>query len=111
MMTSGDIEFEPNLDNLDLPDMPPELALKRNENVKIFPLTTSIVVMTAGDTALQTEIVKDVFLAIQRSIQQDETRWINVDEAVGFYVNAYNRAKAKRAQQLIFEPLGLTRET
>jgi hypothetical protein len=106
MMTSGDIEFEPKLDAIDKPEGDQVLAVQFNANTKIYPVTNSIVIMTAGDSALQSEIIQSVNIQIQRAIQE-KPHWIFVKEAVGMYLDAYEKAKAIRAHQKIFSPYGL----
>jgi hypothetical protein len=44
MMTAGDVEFEPQAPT--------------GRSMKVFPITNSIAVMTAGDSGLQSEIVQ-----------------------------------------------------
>jgi hypothetical protein len=61
MLTAGDIQFEP-------PD------------VKITPLTTSIVVMTAGDSALHAEILHAVRARIREHLEYSSDDWINVQD-------------------------------
>jgi hypothetical protein len=111
MMTSGDIEFEPKLDFIAKPNLPAPVALAFNTNTKIYAVTTSIVVMTAGDSGLQSEIVQDVLSVITNRIQEDKTHWLSVKEVTDLYVEAYDRAKSRRAQQTIFAPFGLDRNT
>lgn len=110
MMTSGDVEFEPDLDSIQKPDLPPQISRTFNANTKIYPITTSIVFMTAGDSGFQSEIIQDVIGVINQQVAHDKTRWISVKEMVDIYLNSYNEAKAKRAQQLVFAPYGLTKK-
>ncbi len=107
MMTSGDIEFEPKLDFIIKPILPAPVSLTFNANTKIYAVTTSIVVMTAGDSGLQSEIVQDVLFVINSKIQENKTHWLSIKEVADIYVEAYNRAKSRRAQQTIFAPFGL----
>lgn len=110
MMTSGDIEFEPKLDAITKPELEQPLAMAFNANTKIYPVTNSIVIMTAGDSALQSEIIQNVNIQIQRAIQE-KPHWISVKEAVGMYLDAYENAKSIRAHQKIFSPYGLDLKT
>src|SRR5712671_4006238 len=107
MMTSGDIEFEPSLDLLPKEELPMPLKLQRNTNTKIFTVTTSIAVMTAGDAGIQAEILTDVYSEISKLLLKQPTRWIAVKEVVDIYVEAYNRAKSARARSMIYAPYGL----
>jgi len=110
MMTSGDIEFEPKLDSIAKPDLSQPLDLTFNANTKIYPITNSVVVMTAGDSGLQSEIVQDMLAQVQKSIQQNP-HWLYVKEAVGLYLDAYEKAKSRRAHQKIFAPYGFDMQT
>src|ERR1700722_2346062 len=56
MITAGDVQFEP-------------------DQGKIWELTTSIAVMTAGDSALQTEILQDVYQHVAKRIGTDPKDW------------------------------------
>jgi hypothetical protein len=56
MLTSGDIEFEPLQE-------------------KIYQMTTSIAIMLAGDSALQSEILQKVRLDVYERIQHDPQNW------------------------------------
>ena len=111
MMTSGDIEFEPKLDSIAKPELPSPVGLAFNSNAKIFALTTSIVVMTAGDSGLQSEIVQDLLSVVNSMIQQDKTHWLSVKEVTDLYIEAYDRAKSRRSQKTIFAPFNLNATT
>src|SRR5713101_692573 len=59
MMSAGDIEFESTAENVD-----------ENAVSKIVRITTSIVVMTAGDTAFQTEAMHHVSSVVQKRVTE-----------------------------------------
>ena len=88
MITTGDIEFEP-------------------QQPKIWQITTSIAVMTAGDMALQTEILHDVRADVQRRIDAEPKNWWKISDVTDLYARAYFRARSKRAERAILFPLGL----
>lgn len=88
MLTAGDVEFEP--------DTP-----------KINPVTNSIVVMTAGDSALHAEILRDVHLTVTERIEKEPKNWWRVRDIVGLYLRYYNSIKLKRAESHILAPFGL----
>lgn len=92
MLTAGDIEFEPN-------------------QTKIISLTTSIVIMIAGDSALQIEIALKLSDEASRRIKADPTQWLNIRDIADLYAAYYNQARLKRAENTILAPLGLTNET
>jgi hypothetical protein len=104
MMTAGDIEFEPDLDSLSKPPASPAIY---NTNAKIFLLTTSIVAMTAGDSGLQAEVVASTRAKVSERTSAEPHKWLDVKNAVDFYLESYNTAKAKRIHDVIFAPLGL----
>lgn len=91
MITSGDIQFEP-----------PAL--------KIYPLTVSIVMLTAGDSAAQTDIVQGVRLAIYLRLESDKS-WISVKEVADFVSQETASFVANRAARTVLQPLGLIFQT
>ena len=104
MLTAGDIEFEPALRPVATSNM------AQTTNPKIVHATSSIVIMTAGDSALQTEITDDVKSEVRERIKGMKS-WLPVKEVVGIYVEAYNRAKAARLNNSVLVPLGLNSNT
>lgn len=90
MLTSGDVQFEPSA------------------GMKIVVLTRSIFMMTAGDSALQTEVSGRVYKEVSERITVEPSRWWYVSEAVDVYIRHYNEIKKKRAENQILAPLGLT---
>ncbi|MBV9732655.1 MAG: hypothetical protein JO275_07735, partial [Verrucomicrobia bacterium] len=90
MLTAGDIEFEP-------------------EQSKIQPLTTSIALMLAGDSAIQREIVQSVFFDVVARIKSEPKNWWKVSDVAELYVRYFNEAKLRRAETEILAPLGLNR--
>ena len=100
MLTSGDIEFEPDLDSITKPELPGATALAFNSNTKIYAITNSLVVMTAGDSGLQCEIVQDMLIQVNNVLQTNQHQ-IAVREAVGMYLEAYEKAKNRRAHQMV----------
>jgi hypothetical protein len=107
MITSGDIEFEPDLDSLELPPLNYPLSVQRNNNTKIFGITSSVVAMTAGDSGLQAEIMGITHILIKAVIAKTPTQWLLVRDAVDAYAQAYEQAKSKRRQMQVFSKYGL----
>jgi 20S proteasome alpha/beta subunit len=93
MITSGDITFE-----------------SRSPN-KFIAVTRSIVVMTAGDVALQDEIMREVHNIVTARVQSNPHDWWRVKDVAELYTKHYQSAKAKRASDAILAPLGLDRES
>jgi hypothetical protein len=104
MMTSGDIEFEPRLESGSVDFMG---MRSFSPNPKIFTVSSSIVIMTAGDSGLQAEVMGDAQVEISARINRDPDKWLPVKEAVDCYINAYNSAKGKRVVNDILAPFGL----
>jgi hypothetical protein len=92
MLTSGDVQFEPSTGS------------------KILSLTNSIFVMTAGDAALQAEILSMVFKEVTEKINKAPKDWLRVNDVADIYVKYYNVVRNKRAANLILAPLYLTGE-
>jgi hypothetical protein len=92
MITSGDIEFEP--DNLR----------------KFWWFTTSVVAMWAGDAGFQAEVIQVVNRVVLARVAKQPDNWWNVADVVDEYVKAWREAKRKRAETEILSPIGLTFE-
>jgi predicted Zn finger-like uncharacterized protein len=111
MMTSGDIEFEPDFHNLLVPALPPGLTETYTANPKIFAFTSSTAVMTAGDAGLQMEIMDEIGDTLGDSAKTSPKKWWTVKEVVDLYLQIYQKAKSRRAQAAIFDPFMLTHDT
>lgn len=92
MLTAGDVEFEPS-------------------QSKVRVLTSSIAVMVAGDSSLQSEILQEVMKDINARIQSDPSNWWLVKDAAELYCRYYNEVRGKRTERAILAPLGLDRNT
>ena len=92
MITSGDIQFEP-------------------PQTKIITLTNSVVVMIAGDTAMQLEILYNVRRDVTQRISAHPADWWSINDVAELYRQYYNEAVARRSEQAILAPLGLTHAT
>lgn len=99
MLTAGDVEFEP------IRQAAPRLG-------KIFPLTNSIVALTAGDTAVQAEIMHQYLRPnINKWLSEHPDVWLPVEEVVRLYRHGYNLIRRTKAEQAILLPLGITYDT
>lgn len=93
MLTGGDlIEYEP-------------------DQTKIIPLTRSIVVMCAGDSALQTMILDQVKQDVQTRIAADPHNWWLVRDVAFLYNRYYNIELNRRAENSVLAPLGLNNQS
>jgi hypothetical protein len=92
MVTAGDVEFEP-------------------PHKKIFSLTSSIAVMVAGDTAIQSEILMKVQEIVNIRIQSEPSNWWRVSDVAELYRRCYNEVRALKSEQKLLAPLGLTHDT
>lgn len=88
MLTAADITFEP-------------------QRTKIWALTTSIIVMIAGDSALQMEILIAVSSEVNARIHASPKDWWLLRDVADLYVKHYNRIRSVRAEAQILLPLGL----
>jgi hypothetical protein len=91
MLTAGDIQFEPPA-------------------IKISVLTTSIAVMTSGDSALHAEILQSVRSEITDRLEYSED-WLNISEVAELYSHYYIEVRKKRAERALLSPLGLTMDS
>jgi ATP-dependent protease HslVU (ClpYQ) peptidase subunit len=92
LVTAGDVQFEPN-------------------RPKIKALTNSVVVMTAGDAFLQSEILDGVSADVQAAVSADPHEWISVRSVADLYCDRWAEIKRHRAEHAILKPLGLSTET
>jgi hypothetical protein len=88
MITAGDVQFEP-------PD------------IKVARVTSSIAIMTAGDSALHAEILQSVRTEVSERILYDPDEWLNIKDVADMYSRYYNETRTKRAEKAILAPLGL----
>jgi len=88
MLTSGDVQFEPNTS-------------------KIYPLTTSIAAMTAGDSAFQIEILREVHKILEDRMRSQPDNWWLLRDVAYLYLHYRNEIKKKRAEEILLVPLGL----
>lgn len=92
MLTAGDIQFEP-------------------QQPKIIVLTRSIVVMVAGDSSMQSEIIQKVQADVSKRIEVEPQNWWNVRDVADLYSRYCGEARLRRAEHQILEPVGLTQDT
>ena len=92
MLTAGDIQFQP-------------------QQTKIIPVTTSIAIMIAGDSAMQSEIMQGVLADVNRRLTAEPTKWLFVREIANFYRVHYNVVRHRKAENDILFPIGLNRAT
>src|SRR5258708_7120640 len=100
MITSGDIEFEPSVDQ-------PEPRLIS----KTLPITTAIVAMTAGDAGFQADAVSHVFAEVKKLVTNDPSNWVMVKTVAQLYAEYYNRTKMERARAAVLTPFGLNEQS
>jgi len=89
MLSGRDVEFEP-------------------PQTKVFSLTTSISVLTAGDTALQVEILNRVRIDVETRVKAEPDNWWLVEDVAALYSRYYSEARLKSTERAILAPLGLT---
>lgn len=92
MLTSGDIQFEPQIR-------------------KVTFVTTAIAILMSGDAAFHSEIMAGVLDEVVEMVAHSEGRWLKVSDVADLYVKHRNLVKLKRAEASTLAPLGLNRET
>jgi hypothetical protein len=88
MITAGDVQFEP-------------------QQTKVWGLTASIAIMIAGDTSLQTEIIRGVQADVNQRIQAEPNNWWKVTDVADLYSRHYQKAVLRRSESAILAPFGL----
>ena len=88
MLTSGDIQFEP-------------------QQSKIIQVTSSIFIMVAGDSAMQSEIIQNVRADVNKRISENPDNWWNVKDVADLYIRYYSETRFKKAERIFLFPLGL----
>jgi hypothetical protein len=101
MLTAGDIEFEPS-----------PTSSGSDLSLKVSPLNDrrSMVMMLAGETTLQTEILTAMIHFIPEWEKKNGKNY-QVKDAVSLYIDCYNQIKARLATSAILAPLGLDQNT
>ena len=92
MLTSGDVEFEP-------------------ETEKIYGISNSAVVMIAGESSLQIEILQGLYQFVARRIKENPQQWIPLSDVADTYHRIYQSIKSSKAETRVLGPLGLTLDT
>lgn len=92
MKTGGNIQYEPEVS-------------------KIVPLTTSIALLTAGDSQFNTEIINALRGWVSAHIQATPKVWISVRDVVDWYVWQRQELKRKAAEERLLHPLGLSSQS
>lgn len=88
--------------------VPPDIQYEPRNLSKIVHLTNSIVIMTAGDAALQAELLQSVTReAYYRIDTANPKRWLGVKEVAEIYSEYYTAERLRRAEQDVLGPLGL----
>src|SRR5687768_11487128 len=88
MITVGDVQFEPYV-------------------TKVFPLTSSIFLLTAGESSVNAEIVSSTKQAVAARLKKDES-WMLVEEAARLVGEQVQRYVMRIRDQEILGPMGLT---
>ncbi len=92
MKTSGDIQFEPQIP-------------------KVFAITNSINIMTAGDAALQAEIIQEIHPKIRERIKSDPGKWIKVKDVAELYLDSKQAITNKRIERQILSRFSLNQDS
>lgn len=92
MLTSGDIKFEPPAS-------------------KIANITSSIAVMSAGDTSLITQLLDEANSFVTDRLAKEPKKWIPVVDVANHYRDTYIRLRADMAEKTILAPYKLDHKT
>jgi hypothetical protein len=92
MLTAGDVEFEPT-------------------TTKIYSITNSNVVMIAGESSLQIEILQRLYAFVAQRLKDMPNEWVPTGDIAIEYHRIYQNIKSTRAERRILNPLGLTVDT
>ena len=92
MLTAGDIQFQP-------------------AQSKVQQITSSVVLMMAGDASLQGEIVQRVLKDVTKRVVDDPENWWMVGDVADLYYEYCTQTSLKKAEGELLAPLGLTVES
>src|SRR6185295_3529098 len=106
MITSYDIEFEPQL------ELSGVEKGTSDEGRKIVPLTSSIVVMIAGnDIATLTQLIYELRDRVLKRVKDEPGNWWKVADVAYLYQNIWREYRHQAIERKVLSPLGLTFET
>lgn len=88
MVTAADIQFEP-------------------PQAKIFPITTSIVIMTAGDSSFNAEILAEVTETVRTRVEREPDDWWRVADVAKLYQQTAGHLSASKASAALLAPFDL----
>lgn len=88
MLTAGDVEFEP-------------------AQAKMWPFSSAVIGLVAGDFTVQAEILAVVDSEIKRRIAANPDEWVPVKQVAELYCKRYRELLRSRAEATILHPLGL----
>jgi hypothetical protein len=74
---------------------------------KLIAISSSIIIMLAGDMGLQAEIMRDLQPFTNDRIAKNPNEWLRVKHVVEWYKFYYAQLKLKRAEAELLLPLGL----
>jgi len=89
--------------------VPPDIQYEPHGQQKIYYLTNSIQIMTAGDSGLQADILPRVKREAYERIDLGD-RWLNVKEVAEIYAEVYLSERQARAEIDVLRPPGLNFE-
>lgn len=81
------------------------------DQTKFWNFCPYILVMAAGDTDLQAEILNPLGREMEARIARQPKQWLYVEEIANIYLEKYIAIKTKRAERQFLAPLGMDLET
>ena len=67
--------------------------------------------MTSGDSAFQAEILQRLYKKVAAKIKANPSEWVKVENVAYLYAETRNEIRARRAENSILLPLGLTQDS
>lgn len=92
MITAGDVQFEP-------------------PQTKVAMMTSSIGIMTSGDTTINSQILQSVHMEMIELLEADPDYEWTVKEVAELYAHFYNEIRERGAEKAYLTPIGLTMES
>lgn len=92
MITSEDVQFEPAL-------------------LKILQVTTSISLLTAGDSAVHAQAYQALKNDVDPRVAANPTEWLKVEEVANLYSSHLHSVARAKAEHTCLSPLGLNIDT
>src|SRR5688572_2212075 len=78
------------------------------QRAKIWKISASIAIMTAGDASVSNEVIVNVFKEVRTNYDADPTIWQNVGQVARMYQKHYNALRNEAVENEYLSRLNLT---